>query len=61
VGISLNSGEVGLSRRIKNALLYIFAQRRFWYYGDICLILDDDTREEINKLAEFLKSSAKKE
>jgi len=60
-GIDLNSGDATLWRRIKNALFYIFAQKRFWYYGDICLTMDDETRGEVNKLAEFLKSAAKKE
>lgn len=57
MGINLNSGDVGLWKRIKNSFLYIFAQKRFWYYGDISLILDEEKKVEINKLIEFLKEA----
>lgn len=57
MGINLNSGDVGFWQRIKNSILYIFAQKRFWYYGDITLILDDETKKEIEGLIGFLKEA----
>ena len=42
LAISLQIRNVDLWQRVKNALLYIFKQRRFWHYGDIVINLKDE-------------------
>ena len=55
LSISLEINDASLWERIKNAILYIFKQRKFWHYGETLQSLKDPAdRKEIRGLIAFL-------
>ena len=56
LSISLEINDASLWERIKNAILYIFKQRKFWHYGETLQSLKDPAdRKELWELIGFLE------
>lgn len=54
--ISLVIEDAGFWKRIKNAILYVFNQRKFWHYGEIMINLwNKDGQKELEGLIKFLQ------
>jgi len=56
LSITLEIEDASFLERIKNAVLYIFKQRKFWHYGETLLALTDSAdQKELWKLVVFLE------
>jgi len=59
--IFTQASDWNFMRRLKNAFLYIFKNRKFWHWGETNLnLLDDRGISELEGLIDFLQSKLEK-